>query len=155
MFLINILLGVHNRQWLPASRIFPPWSTATHFSGWASQGPLCACLCTQKSFLQNCLPNLSILNFQKSAPLWSLGSCGIKSENECYTPGGSFPQRLCRCLVLHSVNEGIAPLLMLVPSPGMTFTCMSTYWNPNHITHSVSNAIFFGNVLPVSLNIIF
>ena len=77
------------------------------------------------------LTNLSILHLHKSAAWAFWIVLRVECEYVCYTSGSSFPQMLCRCLILHSPNQGIMPLLMLVPPPGMTFTNVSTYWNPS------------------------
>ena len=73
------------------------------------------------------LTNLSILHLHKSAAWAFWIVLRVECEYVCYTSGSSFPQMLCRCLILHSPNQGIMPLLMLVPPPGMTFTNVSTY----------------------------
>ena len=41
----------------------------------------------------------------------------FEHENVCCTPGSWFSRMLCRCLVLHSLDQGIMLLLMLTPTP--------------------------------------
>ena len=63
----------------------------------------------------------------------------VECKSVCYTLSSSFSWMLCRCLGLHSLDQGIMILLMLVLPPGMPFTYISTCWNPNHISLSLSH----------------
>ena len=49
----------------------------------------------------------------------------VECKNVCYTCGSSFSWMLCRCLGLHSLNQGIMLLLMLVSPLGVPFTGIS------------------------------
>ena len=80
-----------------------------------------------RNIIQHPLCPVSILHLHKSAAWAFWIVLRVECEYVCYTSGSSFPQMLCRCLILHSPNQGIMPLLMLVPPPGMTFTNVSTY----------------------------
>ena len=89
-------------------------------------------MCAPGSHLyKTVLTNLSILHLHKSSPWAFRVVLRVECEYVCYTPGTSFPWMLCRCLILHSLNQGNMPLLMLVPPPGMTFTNVPTSWNPS------------------------
>ena len=63
----------------------------------------------------------------------------VEYKNVCYTLCSSFSWVLCRCLCLHSLYQDIILLLMLVPPPGMPFTCIPTCWNPNDTSLSLSH----------------
>ena len=59
-------------------------------------------------------------------PWGDSGVVRVEHENVCCTSGSWFSWMLCRCLVLHSLDQGIMLLLVLTLPPKRTFTCIST-----------------------------
>ena len=88
---------------------------------------LCLTCAPGSHLYKTVLANLSILHLYKSASWTFWVAVRVECKYVCHTPGSSFPLMLCRCLILHSLNQGIKTLLMLVPPPGMTLTNVSNY----------------------------